>query len=339
MLHGLSLLGPRIEQMAAHIEKLSKEVGDQRALLMQKAEQQDIAQLKQQLNHLGHGMAQKIDQLDRDAQEFMQSTVQKIDTLGGELQGTAGSGRVDHLEERLTKAFQAIERKAEAAAFRRLEEQVLEIGGYVETKAEMAQLQSAEEVLKVLEQSISKMAAVTDLEPLKRQLKELQSGKADMTLLDQIFSKERTLSTSLAEKADYVELEQLKIQVHALSGATAQQREASTQEAETFGAKLSALGAALGATCGAEEFRECVKELNSELNKKADASKLDLLTSQVEILSDVMAPKLRRANPLPGSHRKRERASQRRVPRVPNRHPRSTRQRSSTTREELAEKS
>lgn len=295
MLHGLSLLGPRIEQMAAHIEKLSKEVGDQRALLMQKAEQQDIAQLKQQLNHLGHGMAQKIDQLDRDAQEslgrvpadfqFMQSTVQKIDTLGGELQGTAGSGRVDHLEERLTKAFQAIERKAEAAAFRRLEEQVLEIGGYVETKAEMAQLQSAEEVLKVLEQSISKTAAVTDLEPLKRQLKELQSGKADMTLLDQIFSKERTLSTSLAEK------------VHALSGATAQQREASTQEAETFGAKLSALGAALGATCGAEEFRESVKELNSELNKKADASKLDLLTSQVEILSDVMAPKLRRANP------------------------------------------
>lgn len=307
MLHGLSLLGPRIEQMAAHIEKLSKEVGDQRALLMQKAEQQDIAQLKQQLNHLGHGMAQKIDQLDRDAQEslgrvpadfqFMQSTVQKIDTLGGELQGTAGSGRVDHLEERLTKAFQAIERKAEAAAFRRLEEQVLEIGGYVETKAEMAQLQSAEEVLKVLEQSISKTAAVTDLEPLKRQLKELQSGKADMTLLDQIFSKERTLSTSLAEKADYVELEQLKIQVHALSEATAQQREASTQEAETFGAKLSALGAALGATCGAEEFRESVKELNSELNKKADASKLDLLTSQVEILSDVMAPKLRRANP------------------------------------------
>eukprot|EP00435_Cladocopium_sp_Y103_P075773 s29_g64.t1 len=171
MLHGLSLLGPRIEQMAAHIEKLSKEVGDQRALLMQKAEQQDIAQLKQQLNHLGHGMAQKIDQLDRDAQEFMQSTVQKIDTLGGQLQGTAGNGRVDHLEERLTKAFQAIERKAEAAAFRRLEEQVLEIGGYVESKAEMAQLQSAEEVLKVLEQSISKMAAATDLEPLKRQLK------------------------------------------------------------------------------------------------------------------------------------------------------------------------
>eukprot|EP00435_Cladocopium_sp_Y103_P075511 s29_g59.t1 len=126
---------------------------------------------------------------------------------------------------------------------------------------------------------------------------ELQSGKADMTLLDQIFSKERTLSTSLAEKADYVELEQLKIQVHALSGATAQQREASTQEAETTAAKLSALGAALGACCGVEEFRESVKELNSELNKKADASKLDLLTSQVEILSDVMAPKLRRANP------------------------------------------
>ena len=32
------------------------------------------------------------------------------------------------------------------------------------------------------------------------------------------------------------------------------------QEAETFGAKLSALGAALGATCGAEEFRESVKD-------------------------------------------------------------------------------
>eukprot|EP00434_Breviolum_minutum_P025317 symbB.v1.2.022370.t1/scaffold1982.1/size93808/2 len=44
MLHGLSLLGPRLEQMSVHIEKLSKEVADQRTLLSQKAEQQEISQ-------------------------------------------------------------------------------------------------------------------------------------------------------------------------------------------------------------------------------------------------------------------------------------------------------
>ena len=296
MLHGLSLLGPRLEQMSVHIEKLSKEVADQRTLLSQKAEQQEISQLKHQLNHLGHGMAQKIDQLDRDAQEFRQSTGQKLDTLGGHLDAAASTNRVEHLEERLNKAAQGLERKAEAAAFRRLEEQVLEIGGYVETKAEMAQLQTVEEVVKALEQRCGQMATLVDMDPIKRQLKELQSGKADMTLLDQIFSKERTLSTSLTEKADYVELEQLKIQVHALSGASAQQRETLAQETETMTSKLQALGAALSACAGLEDFRERVKELKDE-QKKADASKLDLLTSQVEILSDVMGPKLRRANP------------------------------------------
>eukprot|EP00438_Fugacium_kawagutii_P017039 Skav207833 [mRNA] locus=scaffold3131:193726:207414:- [translate_table: standard] len=132
--------------------------------------------LKQQMNNLGHGMAQKIDQLDRDSQEFMQSTVQKIDALGTQLAGVAVAAHVENLEERLAKAVQAIERKAEATLVRRLEEHVHSISQEVETKAEISQLQSAEEVLKVLEESISRMAAASDLEPMKRQLKERYGG-------------------------------------------------------------------------------------------------------------------------------------------------------------------
>lgn len=297
MLHGLSLLGPRIEQMSAHIEKLSNEVADQRTLLNQKADHAEMAQLRQQLNHLGHGMAQKIDQVDRDTQQFMESTAQRMNGLGDELDLKAASSSVDILEDRIAKAIQAMDRKAEATAFRRLEEQVLQIGGYVETKAEMSQLQAAGEALKALEQDVCKMATANEMEWVKRQMKELQAGKADSSLVDQLLGKERTLTTSLAEKADFVELEQLKIQVHALSGATAQQRETSAQEMETVHAKLQALGSALGGCTGAEEFRASVQDLNAELVKKADATKLDVLTSQVEILSDVMAPKLRRANP------------------------------------------
>eukprot|EP00913_Durusdinium_trenchii_P021000 g19733.t1 len=174
MLHGLSLLGPRIEQMSAHIEKLSNEVADQRTLLNQKADHAEMAQLRQQLNHLGHGMAQKIDQVDRDTQQFMESTAQRMNGLGDELDLKAASSSVDILEDRIAKACQAMDRKAEATAFRRLEEQVLQIGGYVETKAEMSQLQAAGEALKALEQDVCKMATANEMEWVKRQMKDLR---------------------------------------------------------------------------------------------------------------------------------------------------------------------
>ncbi|CAK9115362.1 Tubulin polyglutamylase TTLL11 (Tubulin--tyrosine ligase-like protein 11) [Durusdinium trenchii] len=130
--------------------------------------------LRQQLNHLGHGMAQKIDQVDRDTQQFMESTAQRMNGLGDELDLKAASSSVDILEDRIAKAIQAMDRKAEATAFRRLEEQVLQIGGYVETKAEMSQLQAAGEALKALEQDVCKMATANEMEWVKRQMKDLR---------------------------------------------------------------------------------------------------------------------------------------------------------------------
>eukprot|EP00439_Symbiodinium_sp_Y106_P040294 s3900_g4.t3 len=162
LLHGLSLLGPRIEQMSAQLEKVSQEVAEHRNLLTLKAEQADIGQMRSQLGSLGHGLAQKVDQLDlkpgvheklsyssedRETSEFMTTAMQKITRIGEQLENKAASGRLDQLEERLSKVLQGIERKAEDMALRRLEEQVIVLGEGVEGKAERNELQKAQEKL------------------------------------------------------------------------------------------------------------------------------------------------------------------------------------------------
>ncbi|CAJ1355149.1 unnamed protein product [Effrenium voratum] len=230
---------------------------------------------------------------------FMSTTQQRINRIGDQLseETQAVSSRVELLDERISKAVQGIERKVEAPALRRLEERMLEMDSWVETKAESSELRKAEESLQALQASVAKAAAAADLEPMRRQIKELQTSKADGTVLDQLLGKERTLTCSLAEKADFAELEQLKIQMHALSGAVAQHMESSTQDQESAQAKLSTLSGALGRCAGAEEMRDSLKDVFAELAKKAETTKLELLTSQVEILSDVLAPKLRRAHP------------------------------------------
>ena len=69
---------------------------------------------------------------------FMESTAQKLNVLGDQLEEKASELRLEQLEDRLAKALQGMERKAELTALKSLEEQLLELGGYVETKADMA---------------------------------------------------------------------------------------------------------------------------------------------------------------------------------------------------------
>ena len=92
---------------------------------------------------MGHGLAGKIDQLDRDSQEFMESTAQKLNSLGDQVEEKASALRLEQLEDRIAKGLLAMEQKAELGAMRCLEEQLLELGGYVETKAELVQLEGA----------------------------------------------------------------------------------------------------------------------------------------------------------------------------------------------------
>eukprot|EP00439_Symbiodinium_sp_Y106_P039222 s3900_g4.t2 len=172
LLHGLSLLGPRIEQMSAQLEKVSQEVAEHRNLLTLKAEQADIGQMRSQLGSLGHGLAQKVDQLDRETSEFMTTAMQKITRIGEQLENKAASGRLDQLEERLSKVLQGIERKAEDMALRRLEEQVIVLGEGVEGKAERNELQKAQEKLQELANAMDPKAEKSDLEPLRKRLEE-----------------------------------------------------------------------------------------------------------------------------------------------------------------------
>mmetsp|Transcript_19924 Transcript_19924/g.46673 ORF Transcript_19924/g.46673 Transcript_19924/m.46673 type:complete len:329 (+) Transcript_19924:65-1051(+) len=306
LLHGLSLLGPRIEQMSAQLEKVSQEVAEHRNLLTLKAEQADIGQMRSQLGSLGHGLAQKVDQLDRETSEFMTTAMQKITRIGEQLENKAASGRLDQLEERLSKVLQGIERKAEDMALRRLEEQVIVLGEGVEGKAERNELQKAQEKLQELANAMDPKAEKSDLEPLRKRLEEHQITKVDSSLVEQLMSKVRTLTTSMTEKAEFAELEQVKLQVNALNGSAAESKESSTKESEAVQAKFSAMTRAVGRCVSAEELQRSVEDLTAEIDKKADSSKIDLLVSQVEILSDVITPKLKRgAGGRPGTAKKK----------------------------------
>ncbi|CAE7672384.1 YBEY [Symbiodinium microadriaticum] len=125
--------------------------------------------MRSQLGSLGHGLAQKVDQLVAasttsghlvgipvllgsclDSWRFMTTAMQKITRIGEQLEHKAATGRLDQLEERLSKVLQGIERKAEDMALRRLEEQVIVLGEGVEGKAERNELQKAQEKLQVL---------------------------------------------------------------------------------------------------------------------------------------------------------------------------------------------
>jgi len=269
-------------------------VAEHRAQLVTKADQAEVGQLRSQLNGLGHGLAQKVDQLDHDTSEFMASATHKISRLGEQMEQKVASGRLDQLEERLAKVFQAIDKKAEDLSLRRLEEQVILFGECVNSKAERNDVQQAQEKLQDMARALVPKAEKADLEPLRKRLEEVQTAKADSSLVEQLMGKVRTLTSSLTEKAEFAELEQVRIQVHALSGSMAQHKETLSQESEAVAAKLSALTAGLGHTVGTEELQRSVEDLSAEIEKKAETSKLELLISQVEILSDVVTPKLRR---------------------------------------------
>ncbi|CAE7365930.1 unnamed protein product [Symbiodinium natans] len=136
--------------MSAQLEKVSQEVAEHRNLFALKADQADIGQMRSQLGSLGHGLAQKVDQLDRETSEFMTTAMQKITRIGEQMEQKATSGRLDQLDERLNKVLHSLERKAEDMALRRLEEQVIIFGECVEGKAERNDLQKAQEQLQEL---------------------------------------------------------------------------------------------------------------------------------------------------------------------------------------------
>eukprot|EP00931_Biecheleriopsis_adriatica_P033139 TRINITY_DN19250_c0_g1_i2.p1 TRINITY_DN19250_c0_g1~~TRINITY_DN19250_c0_g1_i2.p1 ORF type:complete len:317 (-),score=98.70 TRINITY_DN19250_c0_g1_i2:85-1035(-) len=302
LLHGLSLLGPRLEQMANQIDQLSSQVAEHKVVLLQKAETTEVGQIRQQLSSLGQAIASRTEQSETEKQEFYAHVSEKVSKIGDTLEGKADAPKLAQLEDQLAKALETLSLKAEESAMRRAEEQLSVLSSSIGGKAEASTVQSLRQDLQAMEQSLSQ-THLTDVEKLGSQIQELRLSKAESVLVDQLLSKERTLAATLSEKAEYAELEHLKIQVHALSGTLAQTGEGSSQEIEALQAKLQTLTASVGRCAGAAELRECMKDVCGAVDQKADAQKLDLLISQVEMLSDALAPKLRRATatPRPGS--------------------------------------
>eukprot|EP00930_Biecheleria_cincta_P079897 TRINITY_DN6790_c0_g2_i1.p1 TRINITY_DN6790_c0_g2~~TRINITY_DN6790_c0_g2_i1.p1 ORF type:complete len:356 (+),score=91.46 TRINITY_DN6790_c0_g2_i1:94-1068(+) len=294
VLRGLSQLGPNLEQMAKQIERLDAQVAEHRSLLVQKADAAEMGTLRQQLGSLIQSLTTREKETESQQQQFSTRIAGQVEQLSKGLESKGNAAQLTELEKKVAAVVQELAGKAELVAVRHFEDRLFALSSQLSSKAESSALEPLGAGLKELAGALGHKAEVPDLEKLESQVKELRLSKADAGLVDQMLSQDRTISASLAQKAEFTEVEQLKIQVHALSGAVTQRGESSMQELEAFNSKLQTLTSSVSRCVGSAELRECMKDICGAIEQKADVQKLESLVQSVEMLSDALAPKLRK---------------------------------------------
>eukprot|EP00933_Yihiella_yeosuensis_P037471 TRINITY_DN31418_c0_g1_i1.p1 TRINITY_DN31418_c0_g1~~TRINITY_DN31418_c0_g1_i1.p1 ORF type:complete len:343 (+),score=84.54 TRINITY_DN31418_c0_g1_i1:60-1031(+) len=299
LIRGLSLLGPKLEQMSVQIDILAAQVAEQKSALSEKADSEAVLTLRQELCSLTEAVSLKNRQQEEEGEHFHAQLSEQvrgiIETLRKRTESEAP--RWQKLEDSVRKAVEDMAQKASMDALIDLQHQVSSATSTLESKVGDDAFASLTKDVQALRNESAKKAPSEELQRVLDELKELQTAKADAALVDKLLSKDRTLTTALSEKAEFTELEQLKIQLHALNGSIAQRSESSSQDLEQINAKLEALSNSVKGLPAASEVKEAVnriKEHSGILDKKADAEKFDVLVQHFEMLSDIVAPKLRR---------------------------------------------
>lgn len=294
VLRGLSQLGPKLEQMAQQIEQLDARVAEHQRLLVQKADGAEMGTVRQQLGSLIQSLTTREKESESQQQQFYAHIAGQVEQLAKGLESKGNAAQFTQLEEKVATVAKELAGKAELVAVRHVEDKLFAMSSQISSKAENSALEPLGGGLRELAGALSHKAEVSNLEQLESQMKELRLSKADAGLVDQMLSQDRTISASLAQKAEFTELEQLKIQVHALSGAISQKGDSSVQELEAVNAKLQTLTSSVSRCAGSAELRECMKDICAAVDQKADVQKLEHLVQSVEMLSDALAPKLRK---------------------------------------------
>lgn len=311
---GLSLLGPKLEQLTRQIDQLGVQVSELRAIVSKKADFAYAEELQEQLQRLCGSLAESQKHaVKREHFNKLNASVQEMCTI---VASKAEANKLEQLDQQLKGITDTISKKADALQVHQLSQelQALRVGHEASFPAQGQEWVSSElgslkdtisSELKSLKERVESRAEAASVAKLCEDMAEKAEGK----IVDQLNEKFRSLSTSLAQKAEFTEFEQLKSQVDALRGGAAQRAEEHRSELKRVSQQLHE---ALNSTVGSQETEKKLCDLEQQVQKvheqKADGEKVEALRSQLKVLSDVLSPKIRATSPRPRSARGRTRA-------------------------------
>lgn len=302
LLKGLSLLGPKLEQLTRQVDLLTVQSVEFQTALVGKADLAEFGRLKEQVSFMSSELLQKNQQLEAERTELLGQMTEQVRDLSGALARKAEATRLTEVEGQLQHLSATVDGKVDAPTFEKLQEQVTSLSSTTSEKTDKAVFDSLQQEVRALRQKLDEGVDKSELARMNESLQNVLSSKADTKLIDQLLEKERALNTSLTQKAEFTELEQLKIQLHALNGLVNQKAEAHNQELQQVSVKLQAMTTTVEGCAGAEETKEKLEALSTSIDSKADLSKVDSVITQLQLMSDLLGPRLKRVgSPRPQS--------------------------------------
>lgn len=302
LLRGVSLLGPQLNDLTRRLEELSAQVPEIKADLAKKADAADVEKLQLELRAVAEGQGKLVAKAD------FEDLGAKVEALGAKAAEAAEGSQLEARVAAFDAQLQGL-KASSAQASESLAAQLRGLSASVGQKAGSADLASVGSRFKALEEAMAEKAPASEAARLSAEVQSLSadmSRKPDVSLVEQLSEMCRTLTTTLGQKAEHTEVEVMKIKLHALNGTVTQKFDATSSDIEATTAQLQALAhAAASATKTSDELKDVrgqLHNLGNEIALKAENERVEGLLAQFQVLSDMLAPRMRTmASPRPRS--------------------------------------
>jgi len=330
---GLNLLAPQLQQMTSKIDQLSSQVVELRGQVEKKAESTEVSTLKEQLQSAKATLAkQRKDHVEKEHFDHLSMSVQELCAIVAQ---KADCGKVDQLYDQLRTVSDSIHYKVESRQLEELRAQVQasekvsvsklaqDLEQKLAQKADISIVDFSEVLGKcnALNKALEKKADISEITGFNKKISGLSESiikKAEGTDVEKFNDMFRTVNATLSQKTEFTEMQQVKTQLRTLNGTITEKAESHAVDIDQLQAQLREMRTELGNMPGIKDQTNKVKELREQheqlrehilqlseslegirggLTQKADNESVGAVVSQLQVLSDILAPKMRTVNP------------------------------------------